>query len=87
MYNKGTLAEGYRALCLYKKWVESIGLDMESELPLMNVTYRIVYEDKDFYEELRGLTKKIRNIFKIKVYNLTSIYVYVHIYKYKIFLK
>ncbi len=61
MFDEGEVAEGYKALELGIKWVESIGLNVKNDLPLLETLYNIVFK---FQKPLEQINLFVRNMKK-----------------------
>jgi glycerol-3-phosphate dehydrogenase len=70
MFGDGEVAEGYFALKLGLKWVESLGGELINEVPLLKSLHRIIFEGYKPLDELNSFTETMRERYKSSGMNI-----------------
>jgi len=65
MYAEGEVAEGYQALKIGFKWVNSLKDDFTGELPLLSSLHKIIFGRHDPLDGLKEFVKKMKNRFQL----------------------
>ncbi len=65
MYTDGEVAEGYQALKIGFKWVNSLKDDFIDELPLLSSLHKIIFGGHVPLDELKEFVKKMKNRFQL----------------------